>query len=63
MKDFAVFLWKNRLLPQKGLTDANGKSAEIGFHTSRGEAVCFVNIWNRSRSSIAIDRFILEKMD
>lgn len=29
MKDFAVFLWKNRLLPQKGLTDANGKSAEI----------------------------------
>lgn len=29
MKDFAVFLWKNRLLPQRGLTDADGKSIEI----------------------------------
>lgn len=29
MKEFAIYLWKNRLLPQKALTDAQGNSVGI----------------------------------
>ena len=39
----------------------NGKKADIGFFASRGEAVCFVNLWSRNSTTVAIDRFIMIK--
>ena len=39
----------------------NGKTADIGFFSSKGEAVCFVNLWSRNNTNIAIDRFTMIK--
>jgi hypothetical protein len=39
----------------------NGDTAHIGFFSSKGEAVCFVNVWSRNNTNIAIDRFIMIK--
>ena len=43
MKEFAIYLWKNRLLPQKNLTDASGNNFEI---TAAGKEEAFGSFTN-----------------
>ena len=39
----------------------NGKKADIGFFSSHGEAICFINVWSRNDTSVSVDRFIMIK--